>query len=92
MKSLLLIVLVVQYSIIYSQGFVGLIYRNNSSSITYAEGQGVTFIGLSCGSEINKTGNFIKSFQIVKAEYSYGIYFIRLKYPYKMELLKWINN
>jgi len=34
-----------------------------------------------------KTGDFIKSFQIVKAEYSNGIYFIRLKSPYKTELL-----
>jgi len=93
MKSLLLIVLVIQYPIIYPQSLVGLIDRDNSSSITYAEGQGITIIGLSRGSGINKTtGNFIKSFQIIKAEYSNGIYFIRLKSPYKMELFKWINN
>lgn len=55
MKCLLLIVLVVQYSIIYAQSLVGLIDRDNSSSITYAEGQGITIIGLSRGSGINKT-------------------------------------
>ena len=60
MKILFLFICVIQAFFINAQSLIGLIDRDNSLSITNAEGQGVSIIGLSRGPGINKTsGNAI---------------------------------
>ena len=60
MKILFLFICVIQALFINAQSLIGLIDRDNSLSITNAEGQGVSIIGLSRGPGINKTsGNAI---------------------------------
>ena len=55
MKILFLFICVIQALFINAQSLIGLIDRDNSLSITNAEGQGVSIIGLSWGPGINKT-------------------------------------
>ena len=60
MKIPFLFICVIQALFINAQSLIGLIDRDNSLSITNAEGQGVSIIGLSRGPGINKTsGNAI---------------------------------
>jgi hypothetical protein len=85
MKSLLLIVLVAQYSIIYAQSLVGLIDRDNFTT-------SASIFNLQNISSTNPSTYTINTSTINNLMSGETIYFIRLKSPYKMELLKWINN